>query len=347
MDIRRPSQEADRRLGPTPPKEPMPTLRQGRFPQSPPAARPDVAVRTLTTLAIGGPCRWLADVRRAEEVGAWFRWARGEGIPVVFLGSGSNLLCADSGFDGLLLRSQIRGIEVSGEEVEVGGGTLLGDLIQELNARGLGGLERMYGIPGSVAGAVVGNAGAYGQEIADRLVEVDFWDADGLRTLPAAELDLRYRHSRFKERLDWFVVRCRLKFHPGQSDLAAESRRILELRTQKYPPDLKCPGSFFKNLVWEEISDEAKGRFPAGFLYFGKVPAGKLLEEVGAKGERQGAARVADYHGNLFINDGGASARDLLELARRLAARVHERFCVTLEPEIRILEGPQSANIRG
>ncbi|MEE8586018.1 MAG: UDP-N-acetylmuramate dehydrogenase [Acidobacteriota bacterium] len=305
----------------------------------------DVELAPWTTLRIGGPGDYFAAVRSIEDLDRCTSWAGRSELPVFLLGSGSNVLFDDGGFRGLVVRNELRGLQRCKDEVEVAGGEDLGGLIRFLNRQGLAGMERMYGIPGTVAGAVVGNAGAYGQEIGERMVHAEIWEEGNVRRIPASRLELRYRHSRFKQRRDWFLLSCKLRLEKSRTDLQEVSDRILRQRLEKYPLELRCPGSYFKNLLASELPEAQLKRIPEHFVQYGKIPAGMLLDAVGGKGQRCGGARVADHHANLFINDGKASARDLIELSSRLAERVQERFGVALEPEIRIVGGSFPSNL--
>ena len=298
---------------------------------------PNVSLAELTTIRIGGVADWLTRVSTVEQLASAVAWARERQIPYLFLGGGSNILFSDSGYRGLVIRNRFLGFDRYGDEVEVAGGENLGEVIQRLNAMQLAGLECMYGIPGTVAGAIVGNAGAYGQEIKDCLVEVQTWSVDGIQSWTPREMQFRYRHSILKERRDLFVLGCRLKLSRSVADLAGKSAEILSKRQVKYPPHLRCPGSFFKNILVSDLSPEVLARIPERFIQFGKIPAGALLEAVGAKGASRGDALIADYHGNLFINRRLASSRDVLALANEYAEKVWERFHVRLEPEILIV----------
>ena len=310
-------------------------------------AFPDLSPRELqrgvplcscSTLGIGGPARYLATIRKAVDLPPLLDWSEAENIHRVIIGEGSNVLFPDSGFPGLVVQILIPGIEREGNEVTVGAGDNLGSVIEWLNQRGLQGMERMYGIPGSLAGAVVGNAGAYGQEIGQVLTEATVLAADGrITSMPAAELALDYRHSLFKQDRTLILLNCRLRLDPGKGSLQEISDAILKERSGKYPPGMKCPGSYFKNMKLEELDEDQLERIPTSFVMHGKIPAGKLLEAVGANGARKGDAAIASYHGNLIMNNGRATARDVVWLARKYARRVQESFGIRLEPEIRII----------
>jgi UDP-N-acetylmuramate dehydrogenase len=298
---------------------------------------PNVSLAELTTFRVGGLARWFVRVSGVEQVSAAVSWARERRLPSLFLGEGSNVLFSDDGFPGLVIKNRFLGVKISGEEVEVAGGESLPGLIRRMNRLGLAGLERMYGIPGSVAGAIVGNAGAYGQEIKDVVAEVAALCPEGVRTFSADEARFGYRRSVFKERRECFVLSCRLRLRRTNADLQRESDEILAQRQTKYPAGLRCPGSFFKNVIAATLPPEALAGVPAEFIHYGKIPAGRLLEAVGARGAARGDAMIADYHGNLLINRRLASSRDILALANEYAERVWKAFRIRLEPEILVV----------
>ncbi len=306
--------------------------------KAPPTLQRDVPLAPFTTLNLGGPARYFLPVTSEEQLESARRWADGERIPWMILGEGSNILFSDEGYPGLVIQNRITGIERDGLEVEVGGAENLPRLIEWLNSRGLAGMERMYGIPGTVAGALVGNAGAYGQEIGDSVVDVQACSAKGRLQLQSEDLGLRYRHSLLKVRRDLVLLRCRLRLRKTSGNLQRISDSILEKRLVKYPVGLRCPGSFFKNVVFEELSQTVRDSIPEDWVMHGKIPAGRLLQEVGARGACRGGAWVADYHGNLIVNRGAASSSDIRLLAEEYGTRVEERFGIRLEAEILIVD---------
>lgn len=299
---------------------------------------PDLDLAGFTTFGIGGLARWAIEITSAGDLDEADEWSRRRDLPPLYVGEGSNLLFSDRGFGGVLWINRITGMEALGNErLRVGGGTNLMELIRWANARQWSGLEKMYGIPGSVAGAVVGNAGAYGQEIRETLVEATVWTREGIRTLRRGELGFGYRHSVLKERREWFLIDCLLELRGSDERLQQVSDDILKARSVKYPPGLRCPGSFFKNVEAAGISRHTLEKIPPEFATHGKIPAGKLLEAVGACGARRGQAEIASYHGNLFLNAGQASCRDVLALAAEYAERVFEKFGIRLEPEVLVV----------
>lgn len=301
----------------------------------------------FSTLGLKARCRWLAEVIDSTQLSDLWSWALDRQLPVLFLGDGSNVVFADEYYPGLVAVNRIAGFEHRGQEVLAGSGESLSELIERLNARGLAGLESLYGIPGTLGGAIVGNAGAYGQEVGDRVVEVEVVTPASRFWCPRDELAFSYRTSRFKFEKDWFLSRCLLRLNPSDLDLRSHSEAILRQRLGKYPAGMKCPGSFFKNVPWETLAPEIRERIPASYLLHGKIPAGKLLESVGARGARRGDAAVAEWHGNLFINLGESRAEDLLGLADELAARVLDRFGIQLEPEVIIVGEARWPHLKG
>ena len=298
---------------------------------------PNFPLARLSTLGVGGPARWLAPIERPRDLDRAWDWADRESLPILYLGEGSNVLFSDHGFPGLVLRNRTRGKERSGRELRIAGGEDLGEVIRWANRHRMGGMEAMYGIPGTVAGALVGNAGAYGQEIGDLVTEVEVWDRGRVRPLDAKEAGFAYRESLFKTRREWFILNCTIRLQPASRDLQAISDGILTRRLQKYPLGLRCPGSFFKNVVMKDLSADRARVIPRDFILYGKIPAGRLLEEVGAKGARRGGAELASHHANLLVNRGHATSRDILSLTQEYTQRVLERFGICLEPEIRIV----------
>ena len=288
---------------------------------------------------MGGKCLWRGEVTSADEYQRLRTWAEDRSLPFLHIGEATNILVSDKGYQGLVIRNRITQRERQGKEVEVGGGESLSGTIRWLNRLGLSGLERMYGIPGTVAGAVVGNAGAYGQEISDTLVSVTVSDGQETAAVPSSELAFGYRHSLFKTRRDWFILSCRLRLQQSTINLQRISDEILAKRLVKYPAGLKCPGSFFKNVLVRDLSPEARAVIPGEWIVAGRIPAGRLLEAVGARGARRGDACFAGYHGNLLMNLGQATSEDIVSLAEEHSKRVLKCFHVQLEPEVFLVDG--------
>jgi UDP-N-acetylmuramate dehydrogenase len=261
------------------------------------------------------------------------RAARELELPVFLLGGGSNLLVSDQGFRGLVVRNAIESVEFDGTAAHVGCGADFLDLIYQCRDRELAGLEVAAGIPGSVGGALYGNAGCYGQDIGQVTIECTSVDFAGrvIETRPASWFQFAYRDSRLK-RDPRVLLSCLLQFRKGKrAEIQKVIEEKLEVRRVKHPQWRIEPtaGSYFKNLPpdW---------RMPGAKLSPGthRVAAGQLLDEVGCRGLRVGDAMVYTKHANIIVNAGRATAREVLELAEIMRARVRERFGVELEEEV-------------
>ena len=244
----------------------------------------------------------------------------------------------DRELPGLLIALSSKQCMVKGEKIVADAGLGLMTFVQKAIKCGLAGVEKLSGIPGSVGGAIVGNAGAYGHTISDHLVRVEVFDGRRARWIPKPACRFSYRESIFKRR-PWIVLRAEFALEPGDSRaLAKTSREIIAARTKKYPPGLACPGSFFKNIPVSDLTRAQISRIPPEKLIHGKLPAGYLLEEVGAKGMCYGHLEVAPYHGNLIVNHGGATYREVRALSRLLKSRVRKKFGIELEEEVRYIQ---------
>jgi UDP-N-acetylmuramate dehydrogenase len=295
-----------------------------------------------TRFAIGGPADLYAETSDEEAFVTALDTARASGIETVIIGGGTNLIVADEGFRGIVLRYRAARLGAHGHCVEADAGAELQDLVDFTVDRGLKGLETLAGIPGSVGAAIYGNAGAYGHSISERAVWVRFYDGAQIRTIPNPECEFRYRESVFKAHKDWVIFATELRLDPADAaGLRRTAADIVKVRNEKFPVTMKCAGSIFKNLILSELEPEAAGSIPASVVREGKVPAAWFLEQVGAKGVRRGHIQVATYHANLVYNDGGGTAEDLCALIADLKRRVRDRFGFALEEEVQYV-GPAS-----
>jgi len=296
-------------------------------------------LRLHTTFRVGGPADWFFAARRADDLVRALATARELGLPCFLLGGGSNLLVSDEGFRGLVVRNAIEDVAFDGATAQVGCAADYLRFIQRCRDESLAGLAYAAGIPGSVGGAIYGNAGCYGQDIGSRVVEctVCTLDGDHVETLPGSWFQFAYRDSRLK-REPRALLTCVLQLERGDREaIAAEIEEKLEIRRVKHPQWRMEPtaGSYFKNL-------------PPGFQAPGlplspgtqRVPAGVLLDACECRGLRVGDAMVFARHANILVNVGRATAHDVLTLAETMKARVRARFGVELEEEVMFL-GPR------
>jgi UDP-N-acetylmuramate dehydrogenase len=289
-------------------------------------------------MGIGGPATLYLEAATPEAFIATQRLLRSEKVDVTVIGEGSNLIVADAGFQGAVLRLVNREMRVQGSTVHVDGGVTLQTLVDFTVAQGLQGLETMTGIPGSVGAAVYGNAGAYGHSISERVVSVRFHDGEAIREVDNAGCEFHYRESIFKKRKAWVIVSATLAMVPGDAAVLHEKATgILDVRNRKYPPTMKCAGSIFKNFLLANLPPEVAAQVPAKVIIEGKIPSAWFLEQVGAKGIRLGGIQVADYHANLIYNDGGGTARDLRTIIADLQQRIQTRFGIPLEEEVQYI----------
>jgi UDP-N-acetylmuramate dehydrogenase len=300
-----------------------------------------------TRFGIGGPADLYIETSNENSFIEALRTARASGTDFVVIGGGTNLIVSDAGFRGIVLRftaNAIRNIETT---LEAYAGAELQSLVDYAIDRGLRGLETMTGIPGSVGAAVYGNAGAYGHSIMERVAQVRFFDGQSIRVFGNRECEFHYRESVFKRHKDWIIFSTELHMDAADpADLRLTADEILNIRNQKYPPSMKCAGSIFKNLILSELPSEIQARVPPRVVREGKVPSAWFLEEVGAKGMRQGGIRVADYHANLIYNEGGGSAHELREVIHRLKSRVSDHFGLVLEEEVQYVGFDAGSNGR-
>ena len=297
------------------------------------SAGPPLAL--YTRFGIGGPADVYAETASAEAFIAALAEVRASGLPSVVIGGGTNLIVSDRGFRGIVLRYRGERLLAANQRIIAEAGAVLQSLVDFANERGLQGLETLAGIPGSVGAAVYGNAGAYGHSISERVVSVRFYDGAAVRVFSNEECRFHYRESVFKQHKEWIVFSTELRLEPA--DAAALSRTsadILAVRNQKFPVTMKCAGSIFKNLLWDDLPPAVAAAVPAAAVREGKVPAAWFLEQVGAKGMRRGDIHVADYHANLIYNAGAGTAADLCALIAELKDRVRARFSLELEEEV-------------
>ncbi len=288
--------------------------------------RQSVPLNSLTTLRVGGPASILCRVGNPEQAVRFQALALERDIPFFILGGGSNVLADDRGFRGLILHVSTENFDLKGDTIRAGTGVSFDGLIERTLDAGLTGLEFASGIPGTLGGALVGNAGCYGHEIGEFLVEALLLRPDGrLETVGPEDFGFRYRETDLRE-TGTIVLEAVLKLQRGDVDQAASLRRekILDRRT-KHPVDLPSAGSWFRNLP----PAEQGGRRRA---------AGVLLEQAGAKDMIEGDARVFAKHANMIINTGGATSADVLKLAARMKSGVLEKFGIQLVEEVRYLE---------
>lgn len=273
-----------------------------------------------TTFRIGGPADLFAVVAEVDELQQVWRLCRRQGMPVRLLGGGANLLVLDHGVRGCVIKlgGGFRATRWEGSRAVCRAGDFPVRIARQAARRGLTGMEWGAGVPGTLGGAVVMNAGTDLGSLQDVLVEVELMDEAGdIHVVPAADLGLAYRTSRLQGRDDVVVLSATIELRPGDpAEIRRRMERHLADRNARQPIHLPNAGSIFKN--------------PPG------DHAGRLIEQAGLKGARVGNAQISELHANFIVNLGQATAADVLELIRLAKQRVSERFGVELEEEVRI-----------
>ena len=277
-------------------------------------------MKNHTTFRIGGPADALALPKTPEEVAEVVRFCHEHAQPYYVLGNGSNLLVSDEGYRGIVLQlyRNFNDIQVNGEMIIVQSGAMLAAVARTAYQNGLTGLEFASGIPGTIGGAVVMNAGAYGGEMKHVLREVTVLTKEGeVLAIPAKALELGYRTSVIPKN-GWIVLGAVLQLKKGDPEqILARMEELKEQRITKQPLDLPSAGSTFKR--------------PEGYF------AGKLIMDAGLRGFTVGGAQVSEKHCGFVVNRGNATAADVWELICEVRRRVKEMTGVELEPEVKLL----------
>ena len=278
------------------------------------------AMSQHTTFKIGGPADYFLMPDKGEDVGRVIKICKEKEIPYFILGNGSNLLVGDGGYRGAVIQiyRNMSSVTVEGNEITAQAGALLSAVAAAAKNASLTGFEFAGGIPGTIGGAVVMNAGAYGGEMKDVLTEVTVINAEGdIFTLPTEELELGYRTSIIKT-AGYIVLEAKIRLKEGDPEVIRETMKDLTIRrTTKQPLEYPSAGSTFKR--------------PEGYF------AGKLIMDSGLAGYQVGGAQVSEKHCGFVINAGDATARDVRTLMDNVRDIVYKKYGVTLEPEVKFL----------
>lgn len=282
---------------------------------------PECGLSEYVTFRFGGPCRALISINSAESAASLMRYMKDNSIKYGILGRGSNVMVPDEGFDGIILLfgSLFSDIEVNGCELKCSSGAALSAVCVRAQQLGLSGMERLFGIPGTVGGALYMNAGAYNSEMKDIVVSAEYIDTDcNLRTMDAKDMKFSYRHSIFCEN-SGVITSVTLRLEKGDPDeIKAAMTECMDKRRSKQPLEYPSAGSTFKR---------PKGNY-----------ASKLIDECGLRGFSCGGAMVSEKHAGFVINKGFATCSDVLELCSKVQDIVMEKTGYKLELEPVILK---------
>lgn len=285
--------------------------------QVPDFVKQDVPLARYSTLGVGGCADYFTDIDSLHRLICAYNFAKENQLDVLVIGRGSNILFSDHGFRGLVMRMNMRQLHYNfkKDELWVDAGALVSEIVNFGEGLGFSGFESFAGLPGTVGGAIYGNAGCYGREFWNVVEEVTLFNGNNFQKMTAKSDLCHYRWSIFKDFPYWIIVSVRLKFEPSNSEVVTvETKRIRKLRYESQPTQASV-GCIFKNPL-------------------GDKGAGKLIDEAGLKGMQVGQAMISQEHANFFVNLGGAKASDFVELIKIAKGRAFEKSGILLEKEI-------------
>jgi UDP-N-acetylmuramate dehydrogenase len=299
----------------------------------------DEPLKNHTTYRIGGPADLYLEVKNAVEATRAIKAAHDDKLPVFVLGGGSNILVSDAGIRGLVIVYGGREIKIEGSRLIADAGAITFLAVKMSTESGLAGLEWAAGIPGTIGGAIRGNAAAYGGETKNSIetVEAVNLKSGELQTFDRFSCRFGYRDSIFKHE-SWLITRAALALAPGDCDaLVAKTAELVSIRRGKLPLEFGSAGSVFKNHIFNnfsELSKKLQTVLPEKYIESRFIPAGFFTEILGLKGKRLGGAMISERHGNFFVNTGSATAAEVHELIGYAKMKVKEEYNVSLEEEI-------------
>lgn len=299
-----------------------------------------VPLSPMTTFGIGGEARYFKEIKNDGDLLDALRWADANHVRIIAIAGGSNVLVPDSGLDALVIRISGDSHSFEGFTLKAHAGCNLLSLINEASARGLGGWEKLAGIPGSIGGAVRGNAGAFGPEIKDFVREVHAINKDTRdhRIFGPENCEFAYRNSVFKQHPEWIITEVVLDLQEADPELSALlAKDTIAEREKRHLQNVRAAGSFFMNPVAPQtivaVFEAEKGVTSRE----SRVPAGWLIEKAGMKGATVGGAIASLQHPNYIVNQGNATAQDVRNLAATIKMEVQNRFGIELHEEAALL----------
>lgn len=281
-------------------------------------------MKNHTSFKIGGPAEFYIKIKSVEELRKILEFAKNENIKVTIIGNGSNVLVPDEGIKGIVIKTNLKDINIENKdsknvEVTVNDAVPIGFLAQKLLKEEITGFEELSGIPGTIGGAILMNAGAHGKEMKDIVTEIVAMDYDGkMYKFTNEEAEFSYRHSKFCSG-EYIIIQAKLQFKKGnKEEIKAKMAEYVQYRKEKQPIESPSAGSTFKR--------------GTDFI------TAKLIDEAGLKGYSIGGAKISEKHAGFIINTGNATAKDVLDLAKYVTDKVYEKFNKKIELEIKILK---------
>ncbi|OHA76760.1 MAG: UDP-N-acetylenolpyruvoylglucosamine reductase [Candidatus Wildermuthbacteria bacterium RIFCSPLOWO2_12_FULL_40_9] len=305
-----------------------------------PETQRSVLLKKHTTFRVGGFAEYFFIAKNSDDLVRAVIAARELKIPFFILGDGSNLLVSDSGFQGLVIKARNNQYKIEHQKICADSGVAVSVLVKESVKRGLSGLEWAGGLPGTLGGAIRGNAGAFGGEIKDSVVEVEFLDNQNkVRKFSNKNCAFSYRSSIFKKK-SFIILSVIIKFQKGdRNKLSKVAKSHIIYRRTKHPLNYPNAGSIFKNCDFKKAPKAIKKRFLSVVKKdpFPIIPTALVILEAGLSGKRVGNAQISKKHSNYIVNLGGAKASDVKKLIKIVKDTVKNKFNLVLEEEIQII----------
>ncbi|MFH0929835.1 MAG: UDP-N-acetylmuramate dehydrogenase [Candidatus Moraniibacteriota bacterium] len=323
--------------------------------------RKNIPLAQYTTFKIGGPARFFCEAKDEEEILEALEFAREKNLPVFVLGGGSNVLVSDKGFDGVVIKISNTAWKFDfhlGSRtslIKCDAGIALSKIVIESVKAGLTGLEWAAGIPGTIGGAVRGNAGAYGGTIEDVVESVKAFEISNFQfpisnkipnqksktisNFKTKDCKFEYRNSIFKQNSNLIILSASLKIKKGnKAESEKKIKEILAKRKEKQPMEFPSPGSFFKNQIAKNKKLIRQFETDTGQkIKDNKIPAGYLIDQLDLRGKKIGGAMVSEKHANFIVNTGDATAENVIMLAAVIKTRVRNKFGIQLQEEVQMM----------
>lgn len=301
----------------------------------------NIPLKEHTTFKIGGPADYFVEATTAEELQEAKVWAQENKQEVLILGGGSNLLISDQGYRGLVIKLKLEKLEFVDTKVVVGPGVKLAYLLNSSLEHNLTGLEFAAGIPGTVGGAIRGNAGTFGLGMSDVVKKIKYLDENNeLKEMFGHQANFAYRHSIFKEN-PWIIVEAELELEHGNVEKARILIKERIDRRQETQPNQPSAGCIFKNVRFEDVDnlDVLKNKHIEvdNFAQFKKIPAAYLIEKAGLKGHTIGGAQISELHANYIVNKGQATAEQVIMLISFIKQQIRDKYGIQLQEEVQIV----------
>ena len=333
-----------------------------------PNIQENISLANYTTFKIGGPSKYFFIAEDEKKIKKAVSAARELNLKYFILGGGSNILISDKGFDGVVIKVESRKLKVESRKLEsktiyADAGTNLGTLVKFSVDNNLTGMEWAIGIPGTLGGAIRGNAGAFNYSISDFIKTVEVLDAQEeknkklkistcggsaeggkvqnhnskLKTFKNKDCGFKYRNSIFKRNKNLIILAAEIRLEKGDSEISEKKiQEYLQKRKSVQPLEYPSVGSIFKNILFSKVSSKTFKKCPQieQFRQAGKIPAGWLIENAGLKGKKIGGAQISEKHSNFIINTGNASAEDVVILISLIKQKIRNKFDLQLMEEI-------------